>query len=71
MLFPLGNKWDGTGVRGTAELESQVRLRQPPLSPFSPGAAAIEAGRIMLDRIEELSAQGHAFAFETTLSGRS
>ncbi|HAZ07379.1 MAG TPA: Zeta toxin family protein [Elusimicrobia bacterium] len=41
------------------------------LSPFSPGAAAIEAGRIMLHRIEELSAQRHTFAFETTLSGRS
>jgi predicted ABC-type ATPase len=41
------------------------------LSPFSPGAAAIEAARIMLHRIEELSAQRHTFAFETTLSGRS
>ena len=41
------------------------------LSPFSPGAAAIEAGRIMLDRIEELSTQRQTFAFETTLSGRS
>ena len=38
---------------------------------FSPTAAAIQAGRIMLDRIEELSTQRHTFAFETTLSGRS
>ncbi len=40
------------------------------LSPFSPGAAAIEAGRIMLQKIDELSGQRHSFAFETTLSGK-
>ncbi|MCX5790351.1 MAG: zeta toxin family protein [Elusimicrobia bacterium] len=40
------------------------------LSPFSPGAAAIEAGRIMLRKIDELAAQRHTFALETTLSGR-
>lgn len=40
------------------------------LSPFAPGTAAIEAGRIMLGKIGELSAQRHTFAFETTLSGR-
>jgi len=41
------------------------------LSPFSPRSAAIEAGRIMLGRIHELTAKGQTFAFETTLSGRS
>lgn len=40
------------------------------LSPFAPGAAAIEAGRIMLRKIDELASQRHTFAFETTLSGR-
>lgn len=40
------------------------------LAPFSPGTAAVEAARIMLEKIEELSAQRHTFAFETTLSGR-
>lgn len=40
------------------------------LSPFAPGAAAIEAGRIMLGKIDGLAAQRHTFAFETTLSGR-
>jgi predicted ABC-type ATPase len=40
------------------------------LSPFSPGAAAIEAGRIMLEKINGLAARRHTFAFETTLSGR-
>lgn len=40
------------------------------LSPFSPATAAIEAGRLMLAKIDELSEQRHTFAFETTLSGR-
>lgn len=40
------------------------------LAPFAPSSAAIEAGRIMLGKIEELASQRHTFAFETTLSGR-
>lgn len=40
------------------------------ISPFSPATAAIESGRIMLEKIGELAAQRHTFAFETTLSGR-
>ena len=41
------------------------------LSPFQPDHVAIEAGRIMLLRINELLAQNVDFAFETTLSTRS
>jgi len=41
------------------------------LSPFQPGKAAIEAGRIMLDRIDELISQGVDFSFETTLASKS
>ena len=41
------------------------------LSPFSPDAVAIKAGRLMLERIEELSKQQVEFAFETTQSGCS
>lgn len=41
------------------------------LSPFSPEQAAIKAGRLMLEAMEEHTAQGNSFAFETTLSGRS
>lgn len=41
------------------------------LSPFQPETVAFEAGRIMLKRINELIANGHDFAFETTLSTRS
>ena len=38
------------------------------LSPFQPEKAAIEAGRIMLGRIENLIRQNVDFAFETTLA---
>ena len=40
------------------------------LSPFHPEAAAIRAGRLMLEEIETHVAQRRSFAFETTLSGR-
>lgn len=41
------------------------------LSPFQPEKVAIEAGKIMLRRIDELVSQQQDFAFETTLSARS
>jgi predicted ABC-type ATPase len=41
------------------------------LSPFQPDKVGIEAGRIMLHRIQELLAQGKTFAFETTLATKS
>ena len=41
------------------------------LSPFQPDRVALEAGRIMLTRIEELIRHGETFAFETTLASRS
>ncbi len=41
------------------------------ISPFQPEKVAIEAGRIMLHRIDELLSLGEDFAFETTLSTRS
>lgn len=41
------------------------------LSPFQPEKVAIEAGRIMLTRINELINQKQDFAFETTLATRS
>lgn len=40
------------------------------LSPFQPKKVAIEAGRIMLNRINELFRNNETFAFETTLSSR-
>jgi len=41
------------------------------LSPSSPDMAAIKAGKIMLDQIQEHIKAGHDFAIETTLAGRS
>lgn len=41
------------------------------LSPFSPGMAAVRAGRLMLEEIKLRIRQMKSFAFETTLSGRS
>jgi predicted ABC-type ATPase len=38
------------------------------LSPFQPEKVAIEAGRIMLQRVDELLRQGVDFAIETTLA---
>lgn len=41
------------------------------VSPFSPQAAALRAGRLMLEEIELLARRGANFGFETTLSGRT
>ena len=41
------------------------------LSPFNTESVAIEAGKIMLQRIEELLLSGEDFAIETTLTTRS
>lgn len=40
------------------------------LSPFDPAVAAVRAGRIMLQEIDEHFSHRRSFAFETTLSGR-
>jgi predicted ABC-type ATPase len=39
------------------------------LSPFNPEAAALRAGRLMLEEMASRIAQARSFAFETTLSG--
>jgi len=41
------------------------------LSPFQPETVSFEAGRIMLNRINELLSENKNFAFETTLSTKS
>ncbi|MCC9061847.1 zeta toxin family protein [Flavobacterium piscisymbiosum] len=41
------------------------------LSPFQPEKVSFEAGRIMLNRIDELLQKEADFAFETTLSAKS
>jgi len=39
------------------------------LAPFSPETAAIQAGRLMLETINNHVSRGESFAFESTLSG--
>jgi predicted ABC-type ATPase len=39
------------------------------LSPFAPESAAIQAGRLMLEKIQNCASRGESFSFETTLSG--
>ncbi|MBI3618145.1 MAG: zeta toxin family protein [Candidatus Omnitrophica bacterium] len=41
------------------------------LSPFSPAAAAIKSGRLVLEEIRRFAHKHAEFGFETTLSGRS
>ncbi|MGH7221685.1 MAG: AAA family ATPase [Gemmataceae bacterium] len=41
------------------------------LSGFDPESMAMEAGRVMLQRLHALAEQRASFAFETTLAGRS
>ena len=40
------------------------------LSPFAPEQAAMAAGRLMLEQIQQHVRRGESFAFETTLAGR-
>jgi predicted ABC-type ATPase len=41
------------------------------LAPFEPSNAAIKAGKLVLQQIDEYARRGVDFAFETTLSGKS
>lgn len=41
------------------------------LSPFNPSGVAFQAGRIMLERLQQLISENKSFSFETTLSGLS
>jgi len=41
------------------------------LSGFDPGSVALQAGRVMLKRLHDLSEHSRTFAFETTLAAKS
>ncbi len=41
------------------------------LSPFNPESVAVEAGRLMLNRIRDLLSRNESFSIETTLATRS
>jgi predicted ABC-type ATPase len=56
-----------TSLQGICECRQYCRG----LSPFSPESVAMEAGRLMLQRIDQLTKEKVNFAFETTLAARS
>jgi predicted ABC-type ATPase len=58
------------GKLGVAEFVNADTIARG-LSAFAPERAAIDAGRVMLRRLEQLAAQRHDFAFETTLASRT
>jgi predicted ABC-type ATPase len=41
------------------------------LSAYDPESVAVQAGRVMLERLDQLATARESFAFETTLSGRT
>src|SRR6266404_2245124 len=41
------------------------------LSGFDPASVALQAGRVMLNRLHDLAQQRRTFAFETTLAAKS
>jgi len=41
------------------------------LSPFSPRVAAMKAGRLVIERMDDLAKKGLDFGFETTLAGKT
>src|SRR5438105_14290611 len=58
------------GVLGVTEFVNADVIAQG-LSAFDPDSVAITAGRLMLERLDELAAHRADFAFETTLASRS
>jgi predicted ABC-type ATPase len=56
------------GVFNTVEFINADEIARG-LSPFNPSGAAFQAGRIMLERIEQMLEKLQSFSFETTLSG--
>ena len=56
-------------IAGTVEFINADLIAQK-LSPSDPNATALRAGRLVLERINELSCKHQNFTFETTLSGK-
>ncbi len=74
-----GPNGSGKSTCGPAILQKHLRISEfvnadtiaAGLSAFQPAEVAIEASRIMLNRIKTLAKRSESFAFETTLSSRS
>ncbi|MFW6012416.1 MAG: AAA family ATPase [bacterium] len=59
--------WDTLGI--STFVNADVIARG--LAAFNPESAAFEAGRVLLERLDELARRRVSFAFETTLAGRA
>lgn len=72
---PNGTGKSTVAPRLMAEYETRVFLNADliakDLNPDDPAASAVQAGRIMHRRLNELRERGESFALETTLSGLS
>ncbi len=58
---------DGFGIREFVNADEIAKG----LSGFDPAGVALQAGRLMLQRLKELAGNRESFAFETTLATRS
>ena len=58
---------DGWGIRDFVNADEIAKG----LSGFHPESVALQAGRLMWERLEELAASRKSFAFETTLASRT
>jgi predicted ABC-type ATPase len=59
--------WAGYGIAEFVNADTIARG----LSEYAPEQVAFAAGRLMLERLDELAAAGADFAFETTLASRT
>lgn len=74
-----GSNGSGKSTAAPALLQDTVHIKDfvnadviaQGLSAFQPEKAAIQAGRVMLERIKTLADEGINFAFETTLASRT
>lgn len=79
MIVIAGSNGSGKSTAAPALLQDAVQIKDfvnadviaQGLSAFQPENAAIQAGRVMLDRIKALASERVNFAFETTLASRS
>lgn len=58
------------GILGVNEFVNADEIARG-LSPFNPNSVSIKAGKLMLNRIDELLSNRLDFAFETTLASKS
>jgi len=64
------NQWFAEQAETWSFVNADEIAREPELIGLSGGGRDVRAGKLMLARIDALTAAGHDFGFETTLSSR-